>query len=146
MKVYIGADHAGFKMKEALQASLKAKGYDVVDLGAFNEEPTDYPVIAREVSEKVYENQGARGILICGSGEGMCMTANKHRGVRAALADTPLRAKTAREHNDANIVCIGARFTDEKTAEQIVEAFLSTQFSSEKRHKNRVEMIEGNEK
>lgn len=144
MQIYLGADHAGYEMKEALQAFLKkSAGYKVTDLGTFSPDPVDYPIIAREVAEKVFENQGARGILICGSGEGMCITANKTRNVRAGLADTVERAKVMREHNDANVVCLGARFTDIETAKKIVEVFLTTAFSTEERHKKRVEMIEG---
>ena len=142
MRVYIGADHAGYEMKEELQDYLKGVGYEVTDLGTFSSDSVDYPVIAREVAEKVFENEGARGILVCGSGEGMCMTANKTKGVRAALADNPERASAAREHNDANVVCIGARFTDFEVAKQIVDTFLTTEFSSEERHQRRVDLIE----
>lgn len=144
MKIYIGADHAGFEMKEALQAYLKESGeHQVTDLGTFSSDSVDYPVIAREVAEKVFENEGSRGILVCGSGEGMCMTANKTRGVRAGLADSPERVAATREHNNANVVCIGSRFTDLETAKQIVDTFLTTEFSPEERHQRRVDLIEG---
>lgn len=143
MKIYIGSDHAGFELKERLQKWLKENAsYEVVDLGAFNADPTDYPVIAREVAEKVQDNAGSFGVLICGSGEGVCMVANKAKGVRAALADTPERAKTSREHNNANVVCLGARFTDESISKQIVETFLTTEFSGEERHVKRVGLME----
>ncbi|MDP4008351.1 MAG: ribose 5-phosphate isomerase B [Candidatus Peregrinibacteria bacterium] len=145
MHIYLGADHAGYEMKEALQAWLKeTTDHSVIDLGTFSTDPVDYPVIGREVAEKVFENEGSRGILVCGSGEGMCMAANKMRNVRAALADTPERAKASREHNDANIVCLGSRFTDLETAKKIVETFLTTEFSTEERHQKRVDMIDGN--
>jgi len=143
MKIYIGADHAGFEMKEALQDYLKESGHAVTDLGTFSSDSVDYPVIAREVAEKVFENDGSRGVLVCGSGEGMCMTANKTKGVRAGLADSPERASATREHNDANIVCIGSRFTELEVAKQIVDTFLTTEFSSEERHQRRVDLIEG---
>lgn len=145
MQIYLGADHAGYEMKEALQAWLKKfADYKVTDIGTFSPDPFDYPIIAREVAEKVFENQSTRGILICGSGEGMCITANKMRGIRAGLADSVERAKAMREHNDANIVCLGSRFTDLETAKKIVETFLTTAFSTAERHKKRVDMIEGN--
>ncbi|MBT6069365.1 ribose 5-phosphate isomerase B [Candidatus Peregrinibacteria bacterium] len=146
MRIYIGADHAGYEMKEALQVFLKETGHEVTDLGTFSEEAMDYPLIAREVAEKVFENEGSMGVLVCGSGEGVCMTANKTRGVRAALADTPERAASSREHNNANVLCLGARFTELEVAKQIVTTFLETEFSDAERHQRRVTMIEGGEK
>lgn len=143
MKIYIGADHAGFKMKEELQSWLKSEfGSDVIDIGTFDELPVDYPIVAREVSEKVFENPGARGILVCGSGQGMCISANKHKGVRAGLAESEERARAAREHNDINVLCLGSRFTDIEIAKKIVKIFLSTEFSKEERHQKRVALIE----
>ncbi len=142
----MGADHAGYEMKEDLQNWLKELGgYELTDLGTFSPEAVDYPLIAREVAEKVFENQGSMGILVCGSGEGVCMTANKTRGIRAALADTPERAASSREHNNANVLCLGSRFTELEVAKQIVETFLKTPASDAERHQRRVAMIEGGE-
>lgn len=142
-KVYIGSDHAGFKAKEELRSYISEKGFDVVDLGCFNEDSCDYPVIAREVSEKVLETEGSRGVLICGTGIGMSMAANKLKGIRAALAVDENMAQMSRQHNDANVVAMGARITEVPMMKKIVDKFLTTPFSGEERHMRRVSEIEG---
>lgn len=140
--LFIGGDHAGYGMKEVLKKHLEEKGLKFVDLGAFSEESMDYPDIAQEVGEKVRENDDSKGILICGTGIGVAIAANKMKGIRAANCTSVEMAEKSREHNDANIVTIGSRITDESTAKQIVDKFLETSFSTEERHKRRVEKID----
>lgn len=139
--VYLGADHAGFPLKKELFAYLESDlGHEVTDLGTFSEDSMDYPDIAREVAEKVYENDGSLGILVCGSGTGMCIAANKHVGIRAASCTTVYLAEQARKHNDANVLCLGARVVDFETAKPIVKAFLEASFEGG-RHAARVDKI-----
>lgn len=140
MRIYLGADHAGYKYKEMLMDSLHEHGHDPVDLGTFSEVSVDYPDFAREVAEKVYENKGSYGILICGSGTGMAMAANKHVGIRAAACSTEWLAEYARKHNDANVLCLGARVVAPEMATEIVKVFLSTAFEGG-RHEARVAKI-----
>lgn len=140
MRLYFGADHAGYQLKGKLKEYAESLGHDVVDLGVFTDDPVDYPDIAREVGEKVYENQESLGVLVCGSGTGMCMAANKHVGIRAAACDTVELAKYARAHNNANVLCLGARFIDEVVARDALKVFLETSFEGG-RHEVRVEKI-----
>lgn len=140
--IYIGSDHAGFRLKEEIQNYLKGKGHRVVDLGVFEEVPSDYPDIAREVAEKVSENPGSFGILMCGTGIGMCMAANKVKGARAANAESTQYAEMARRHNDANILCLGGRHIEFPKAKEIIDTFFSTAFEAEERHVRRVEKME----
>lgn len=140
MRIYLGSDHAGYRLKEILQSYLKTLGHDPVDLGTFSEETVDYPDFAREVSEKVYENKDSMGLLVCGSGTGMCMAANKHVGIRAASVTTPELAKYARSHNDANVLCLGARFIEEDVAREVAKVFFETKFEGG-RHARRVQKI-----
>ncbi len=141
--VYIGSDHAGFQTKEVLKDFLGAE-FHVTDLGAFSEEPVDYPDIAREVSEKVLENGGAIGIVICGTGTGMAMTANKLRGIRAAVATNELVAEMARKHNNANVLALGARVNNIDEIKKITDKFVHTEFEAgEDRHIRRVNKIDG---
>lgn len=143
MNLYIGSDHAGYSMKNSLKEYLIGAGHDVVDLGAFSEDSIDYPDIAREVSEKVLENPGAFGVLVCGTGIGMQMTANKLKGIRATVATNEGMAEMSRKHNDANVITLGGRTTDLELAKKIVDKFLSTEFENEERHVRRVKKIEG---
>lgn len=143
MNLYIGSDHAGYSMKNSLKEYLIGAGHDVVDLGAFSEDSIDYPDIAREVSEKVLENPGAFGVLVCGTGIGMQMTANKLKGIRATVATNEGMAEMSRKHNDANVITLGGRTTDLELAKKIVDKFLSTEFENEERHVRRVNKIEG---
>lgn len=147
MQIYLGSDHAGVNLKKDIKTYLdeKYKGqdkYSVLDLGVFTNDATDYPDIAREVCEKVLENEGALGILICGSGVGMSISANRMVGIRAVLANNELTAKLARLHNNVNVLCMGERFTGKDLAMAIVDTFLETQFAAEERHVRRVEKIE----
>jgi ribose 5-phosphate isomerase B len=139
--IYIGSDHAGYGMKKEIVNFLKGRGKDTVDLGAFSEDSVDYPDIAREVAEKVSENPGSQGVLICGTGTGMVMVANKLDGVRAAVATNETMAEMARRHNDANVITLGARLMNIELAKKLVGIFLDTPFDAEERHKRRVAKI-----
>lgn len=141
MRIYFGADHGGYRLKEVLQKYVQEElKYEVVDLGTFSEEPVDYPDYAREVAEKVYENSGTLGILVCGTGTGMCMAANKHVGIRAASCTSEMMGQFARAHNNANILCLGQRVVGDELAKAIVKTFLATPYEGE-RHEVRLQKI-----
>lgn len=136
----IGADHAGFSLKGKLISYLESKGYEVKDFGCYSEDSIDYPDFGHPVAEMVESTQGMLGILICGSGNGINMTANKHQGIRSALCWKKELAQLARQHNDANILALPARFVSENEALEMVDAFLTTEFEGG-RHQNRVNKI-----
>jgi ribose 5-phosphate isomerase B len=136
----IGADHAGFELKTAIIEHLTAAGYSLKDFGCYSEESIDYPDFGHPVAEMVEENEGMLGILICGSGNGINMTANKHQGVRSALCWKNELAELARLHNNANIIALPARFISTQEAIEMVDTFLSTDFEGG-RHERRVEKI-----
>ena len=138
--IAIGSDHAGFEYKEDLISFLEAKGLLFHDFGTHNSESVDYPDFAHPVSQSVEQGEASFGILLCGSGNGVAITANKHQGIRAALCWGEEIAKLAREHNNANIICIPARFVREGDAEKMVEIFLKTPYEGG-RHERRVEKI-----
>ena len=138
-KIAIGSDHAGYQLKEVLKKELEQKGIEVVDFGCPSEESIDYPDYAHPVSEYVEKNK-TQGILICGSGNGISMSANKHQGMRAALCWTKEIAQLARQHNNANIISLPARFIETETAKNIIEAFFNTEFEGG-RHERRVNKI-----
>ncbi|MFA5842877.1 MAG: ribose 5-phosphate isomerase B [Candidatus Gracilibacteria bacterium] len=141
MKIYFGADHGGYRLKEVLQKYVQEElKLEVVDLGTFGEESVDYPDYAREVAEKVYENAGTLGILVCGTGTGMCIAANKHVGIRAASCTNEMMGQFARAHNNANILCLGQRVITEEMGKSIAKIFLATPFDGE-RHEVRVQKI-----
>lgn len=140
--VYFGSDHAGYNLKNQLVDYLKGKGYRAVDLGVFSEESVDYPDIAREVGEKVRENHGAKGVLVCGTGIGMCMVANKIKGIRAANCENEQCVQMSRRHNDANILCLGGRVLPLEEAKKLVDIFLTEKFEDEERHVRRVKKID----
>ncbi len=141
-KIHIGCDHAGFVLKQKIIAYLEQNGYELQDAGGFSLDSCDYPDYAHKVAAAVAASDSAtRGILICGSGQGVMITANKHAAIRAALAWTPEIAALARAHNNANIVCLPARFISEEMACEIVERFLSTAFEGG-RHQTRIDKIE----
>ncbi len=140
MRIAIGADHAGFEMKEALREWL-AHTYDVTDAGAYDASPSDYPDIARAVSEEVVSGRVDRGILLCGSGVGASIAANKITGIRAALAHDAYSAGQCVEHDDANILCLGPRVIGIELAKVLVTTFLNATFSGEPRHVRRIEKI-----
>lgn len=141
MRIAVGADHAGWPLKEPLVSFLMENGWDVEDFGTFGPESVDYPDYAFKVAEAVTRGEADRGLLLCGSGIGMCISANKVPGVRAALAHDVVAARLAREHNDANILTMGARFIAAPLAEEVLRTFLSTEFQGG-RHLRRVEKIE----
>ena len=139
--VAIGADHAGYEMKKALSAILSDLGYRVIDLGTDDSESVDYPDFANSVSQMVKAGGAKYGVLVCGSGIGMSIAANRHPGVRAALCHDEVTAKLAREHNDANVLVVGSRTTDSNVAEKCVRVFFSTAFDGGERHARRVEKL-----
>ena len=140
MKIAIACDHAGFEMKEHVKALLSSGGNDVNDLGTYSTDSVDYPDFAHKLAIEVESGAATLGFLLCGSGNGVCITANKHKGVRAALAWNAEIAALARQHNDANVLCIPARFISTDDADKIVRTFLDTQFEGG-RHQRRVEKI-----
>ena len=140
MHINIGSDHAGFVLKQTIAAFLTKNGHILTDSGTFSLDSCDYPDYAHAVANAVAGGEAERGILICGSGQGVMMTANKHATIRAALAWTGEIAHLARQHNDANIVCLPARFITEDAAITIVETFLNTPFAGG-RHQQRVGKI-----
>lgn len=139
-KIIIASDHAGYAMKELVKKHLEEKGIEVLDKGPFSSDSVDYPDFAHPVSKAVNTKEFALGILLCGSGNGVCMTANKYENVRAALSWNAEIAKLSRQHNDANILCIPARFVSEEDAKKMVEEFLNTDFEGG-RHENRKNKI-----
>jgi ribose 5-phosphate isomerase B len=145
MKITIGSDHAGFELKEKIKKYLDELGYKYKDFGTDSNESVDYPDYALKVAESVSKKEFDRGILICGSGIGMCMTANKIPGIRAALCHNIETAKLSREHNDANVLTFGAKMIDEDTAKDIVKVWLKTEFLGE-RHLRRINKIKDIEK
>lgn len=136
----IGADHAGFQLKSAIIDYLKGKGFEVNDCGCYSEESIDYPDFGHAVASIVEADPELLGILICGSGNGINMTANKHQGIRSALCWKTEIAQLAREHNNANIIALPARFISEEEAKEMVDVFLTTQFEGG-RHERRVNKI-----
>jgi len=141
MKFYIATDHAGLELKDYTVELLKEKGHEVMDLGPFSKERVDYPDYALKVCKAVLEDTGSHGILICGSGIGMSMAANRHSGIRAALCHDAYTATVARGHNDANVLCLGERVIGEGVCESILDAWVDGSFEGG-RHTARVEKIE----
>lgn len=141
MEVFLGADHAGYRLKEKIKETLSKKGIESKDLGTDSEESCDYPDYAKKVAKAVQKNKGSFGVLVCGTGTGTAITANRFKGVRAVQATTEYLAKMAREHNNANVISLGARVTPEKDALKFVETFLKTPFSNEERHARRVKKM-----
>ena len=141
MNLAIGSDHAGFKLKNELLVHLLEKGLELQDFGPDTADSVDYPDYAHKVAESVASGENDLGILICGSGNGVCITANKHKGIRAALAWEEEIAALARQHNNANVLCVPARFVSKAKAFKIVDAWLNATFEGG-RHQNRVSKIE----
>ena len=140
MKLALGCDHAGFEYKEAIKNMLSEMGHEVKDFGTYSTESMDYPDTAHPVALSVESKENELGILICGSANGVAMAANKHQGIRAAICWQEELSKLARTHNDANIVCLPARFINLDLAKQITQTFISTPFEGG-RHANRVNKI-----
>ena len=144
MKIAIGNDHAGVEIKRKIERYLSQKGYTVINKGYDGKESVDYPDYIHPVSLEVKEKKAQIGIIICGSGNGAAMTANKHKGVRAAICWSEEIAELARQHNDANIISIPSRFLSEEETISIVEVFIKTDFDGG-RHKRRIDKIDGND-
>ena len=142
MRVHIGTDHAGYELKEKVVAHLRGAGHDVVDHGALSYEPLDdYPPFCIEAAEAVVAESGSLGVVIGGSGNGEQMAANRVAGVRAALVWNDATARLAREHNDANVIAVGARQHTAEDALALVDAFLETPFSGDARHQRRIDLM-----
>jgi ribose 5-phosphate isomerase B len=141
MKIYIGADHAGWGLKDLVVSALRGEGVDVVDVGTNGPEAVDYPIYAFRVAREVACGKAERGILVCGSGIGMCMAANRVEGVRAVHGWEPFGARMSRRHNDSNVLCLGARFTGVDLALEIVREWLKEPFEGG-RHKRRIDLID----
>ena len=142
MTLALGSDHAGFDLKQALLRHLQGAGHAVRDFGTYSADSVDYPDFAHPVAAAVAAGEAGLGLLVCGSANGVCITANKHAGVRAAIAWLPELAALARQHNDANILCLPARYLSEQQGLDITDVFLTTDFEGG-RHQNRVSKING---
>lgn len=138
----IGCDHGGYELKQDIIKYLEEKNLPYKDFGCFSEESVDYPVYARKVAHAVAEGECEKGILICGTGIGISIAANKVKGIRAALCTDCFSAQATREHNDANILALGGRVVGKGLALKIVDTFLNTEFSGDQRHIRRIQMIE----
>lgn len=141
MNVVIAGDHAGFPLKQALIEELRKDGVEITDLGAFDEKPSDYPDFARKIGEAIRSGSAQRGILVCGSGVGACIAANKIKGIRAGLAHDTYSGHQGVEHDDMNVLCLGARIIGPAPAVEIARAFLKAKFTNEERHARRVKKI-----
>jgi ribose 5-phosphate isomerase B len=142
MRVAVGADHAGVEMKRDLAGALAQQGHDVLDLGTHSTAPVDYPDIAEAVVTAIRNGQADRGILVCGSGAGVAVAASKFPGIRAAICHDCFTARQAVEHDDVNVLCIGARVVGPALARTLVETFLSAAFKAEERHMRRLAKID----
>lgn len=145
-RVALAADHAGFELKEKVAVHLRGRGFAVVDLGTGGEEPVDYPDFALAIAKALGEGRAERGILICGSGVGACVAANKIPGIRAGLCHDAYSAHQGVEHDDINVLCLGARVLGEELAKELVTVFLSAKFTGEERHTRRLAKIEALER
>ncbi len=141
MKVVIGSDHAGFKLKNAMGDVIRSLGHAVLDVGAFNENPSDYPDFAEAVGRAVLDGRAERGVLICGSGVGASVAANKLIGIRAGICHDTYSGHQGVEHDNMNVLVLGSRVIGEKLAEDVVKAFLSAHFTNEERHVRRLAKV-----
>lgn len=140
--IAIGCDHGGFELKQEIMKYLEDKGYEYKDFGTYTPDSCDYPVYAKKVAHAILDGECEKGILICGTGIGIGITANKIKGIRAALCHDEFSARATREHNDSNIVTLGARVVGPGLAINIVDTFLNTEFSNDERHINRIRQME----
>jgi ribose 5-phosphate isomerase B len=140
--IAIGSDHGGFDLKEAVKKHLMERGFDVKDCGTYNKESCDYPVFGKAVANEVASGKAEKGIVICTTGIGISITANKVKGIRCALCSEPLSAKMTRLHNDANVLALGGKMVGENLAFEITDTFLDTPFSGEEKHSRRIAQIE----
>ena len=141
-KIAIGSDHGGFELKKEIIQHLTDRGFEVFDLGCDSPESCDYPIYAKAVTEKINAGEAELGILVCGTGIGMSMAANKQPGIRAALCHDTFSAEATRSHNNANIVCLGARVIGPGLAIKVIDTFLETPFSNDERHIRRISMYD----
>jgi len=141
MKVAIAGDHAGFSLKKWLVQELSKEGLQITDLGAYDETPSDYPDFARALGKAVMSGQAERGILVCGSGVGACVAANKIKGIRAGLAHDTYSGHQGVEHDDMNVLCLGSRVIGPAPALEIARAFLGAKFTNEERHARRLKKV-----
>ena len=141
LRIAIGSDHGGYEYKEQIVSHLKKKGYECVDVGTYSTDSCDYPVIARTVTTKITAGEADRGILICGTGIGMSIVANKVKGIRAALCGDTFSARASRAHNNSNVLCLGERVIGINLAMDIVDIWLESKFEGG-RHQRRVDMME----
>ena len=146
MKIAIGCDHAGFSLKSAVAKRVIEKGFEVVDVGTYSTDSCHYPVYAHALCEKILSGECALGILICGTGIGMSIAANKHDGIRAACCSDTFSARLTREHNDANVLCFGERVVGAGLAIDLVDAFLDAEYMNSGNHVTRVKMLSDIEK
>lgn len=146
MKIVIGCDHAGFAIKNAVKEHITAKGYEVVDVGTYSADSCHYPIYAHAACEKILSGECRLGILICGTGIGMSMAANKHDGIRAACCSDTFSARLTREHNDANLLCFGERVVGAGLALDLCDAFLGAEYLNNGNHVTRVAMLSEIEK
>lgn len=140
--IALGSDQAGYELKQVVIKHLEERGFAYKDYGSYNADPVDYPVYGKKVAQAIVDGECDRGILICGTGIGISIAANKVKGIRAAVCSDCFSAEATRLHNDANILAFGARVIGPGLAEKIVDVFLDTEFSGVERHKRRVDMIE----
>lgn len=140
--IAMGSDHAGYEMKLVLAEHLKERGYEVKDFGTYSTDSCDYPDFAKAVAKAVVDGEAERGILVCGTGIGMSIAANKVKGIRAAVLSDEFSAQATREHNDANILCLGARVIDNDKAIKLLDIFMDTPFSEGVNHIRRISKLE----
>lgn len=140
MKIILGADHGGYELKNSISEWLKTQGHEIKDIGAFSSESVDYPDYSKIVGEEVVKGNFDRGVLVCGSGVGISIAANKVKGVRAVLCHDVVIARLSREHNDTNIIAMGGRFIAKELAYEILNVWINTEFSGG-RHSKRIEKI-----
>ena len=140
--IALGSDHGGYGLKQEIIGYLEEKGIEYRDYGCYDESPCDYPVFGKKAAQAVVSGECEKGILICGTGIGISIAANKIKGVRAALCHDVFSAKATREHNDANMLAMGARVVGPGLALMIVDTFLNTEFSNAERHQKRIDMLE----
>ena len=141
MRIVIGADHRGYELKDEIAAALKRDGHEVLDVGTNSADPVDYPDYARAVGEAIVDGRAERGIIVCGSGVGAGIAANKMRGVRAAICHDTYSARQGVEHDDMNVLCLGARVVGDALAMELVKAFLSARFKGEERLRRRLDKV-----
>ncbi len=141
MRIVVGADHRGYEMKDQIAANLKQAGHEILDVGAHNADSVDYPDYARAIGEALTDGRAERGVLVCGSGVGASIAANKIHGVRAAVCHDTYSAHQGVEHDDMNVLCLGAGVIDSKLALELVQAYLDARLSGEERYRRRLEKL-----